>query len=58
MEDILRLAIGMEKDSVVFYLALQELVPSRLGGPRVDNILKEELGHIAQLSDLMRCAAK
>lgn len=58
MEDILRLAIGLEKDSVVFYLALQELVPDRLGGARVDEILREEIGHIAQLGDLLRCAGK
>ncbi|MBN1461534.1 MAG: ferritin family protein [Armatimonadetes bacterium] len=58
IEDILRLAIGMEKDSVVFYLALQELVPDRLGGARVDEILQEEIGHIAQLGDLLRCAGK
>jgi len=56
MEDILRLAIGMEKESIVFYLGLQDLVPERVGGARVDEILKEEMGHIATLGDLMRCS--
>ena len=56
VEDILRLAIGMEKDSIVFYLGLQDLVPARVGGARVDEILKEEMGHIATLGDLMRCS--
>ena len=55
VEDILRLAMGMEKESIVFYLGLQELVPARLGGARVDEILKEEMGHLATLGDLMRC---
>lgn len=56
IQDIIRYAISLEKDSVVFYLGLQELVPARLGGARVDAILKEELGHIATLGDLLRCA--
>ena len=58
VQDILRLAIGMEKDSVVFYLGLQDLVPARVGGARVDEILKEEMGHIATLGDLMRCSSE
>ncbi len=54
-EEILRFAIGMEKESIVFYLGLQDLVPDRLGGARIDQILKEELGHVAALGDLLRC---
>ena len=50
MEDILRTAIGMEKDSIVFYLGMKELVPQRLGKDRIDDIIKEEMGHIAILS--------
>jgi len=56
IEEVLRLAIGLEKDSIVFYLGLQELVPERLGGARIEHILREEMGHIATLSDLIRCA--
>jgi rubrerythrin len=56
MTEVLRYAIGLEKDSIVFYLGLQDLVPERLGGVRVEHILKEELGHIATLGDLIRCA--
>ncbi len=54
--DVLRFAIGLEKDSIVFYLGLQDLVPERLGGARVDDIVREEMGHIATLGDLIRCA--
>jgi rubrerythrin len=56
LQEILKLAIGMEKDSVLFYLGLQELVPARLGGARVEAILKEEMSHIAALGELLRCA--
>lgn len=55
MEDVLRTAIGMEKDSIVFYVGLKEVVPERLGAARLDEIVKEELSHIATLSDLIRC---
>jgi rubrerythrin len=54
--DLLRYAIGMEKDSIVFYIGLQELVPERVGAARVGHIIKEEMGHIATLGDLMRCS--
>jgi len=55
IEDMLRMAIGLEKDSIVFYLGLRELVPERRGAGRIDKIVQEELGHIAALGDLMRC---
>lgn len=50
MEDILRTAIGLEKDSIVFYLGIKEIVPERLSKQRIDEIIKEEMGHIAVLS--------
>jgi rubrerythrin len=51
MEDILRMAIGLEKDSIILYLGMREMVPDRLGKGRVDTIIKEEMGHIAVLSN-------
>jgi rubrerythrin len=57
VEDVLRLAIGLEKDSIVFYLGMDDFVPARLGGRRIDDIVKEEMGHIASLGDLLRCAS-
>jgi rubrerythrin len=39
----------MEKDSIVFYLGMKELVPERLGKNRIDGIIKEEMGHLASL---------
>ena len=49
MENILQTAMGMEKDSIVFYLGMKELVPERLGKDRIDAIIKEEMGHLASL---------
>jgi len=53
MEDILKTAIGLEKDSIVFYLGMKEMVPERLSKQRIDDIIKEEMGHIALLSKEM-----
>jgi rubrerythrin len=50
VEDILKLAIGIEKDSIVFYLGLKDFVPVRGGKDKVESIIKEEMGHIAILN--------
>lgn len=51
MEDILKSAITAEKDSIVFYLGMKDLVPADLGTARVDAIIKEEMAHIKLLSN-------
>ena len=38
---IFRAAIGLEKDSIIFYLGMKELVPENLGKNRIDKIIKE-----------------
>ncbi|MBF0121599.1 MAG: ferritin family protein [Desulfobacterales bacterium] len=50
MEDILRFAIGIEKDSIVFYLGMKEWVPEVLGKDKIDSIIKEEMNHVRILS--------
>jgi rubrerythrin len=50
LEQILHTAIGMEKDSVVFYLGLKPLVPARLGLAWVEHIIAEEMRHLSDLS--------
>ena len=50
IEDILKLAIEAEKDSIVFYLGLKNFVPAEAGKDKVDEIIKEEMGHIAELN--------
>ena len=51
MKDILKSAIGAEKDSIVFYLGMKELVPEKLGKDKLDAIIKEEMSHIKLLSN-------
>jgi rubrerythrin len=50
VEEILKMAIGMEKDSIAFYRGIQEMVPEKLGKEEIDNIIKEEMKHITLLS--------
>lgn len=50
IEAILKDAITAEKDSIVFYLGIREAVPEKLGRNRLDDIIKEEMGHIRMLS--------
>ena len=51
MKDILSSAIQTEKDSIAFYLGMKEVVPDSLGKTRLDDIIKEEMGHIRLLAD-------
>jgi rubrerythrin len=48
--DILEMAIGLEKDSVVFYVAIRDAVPAMLGEDKINQIIQEEMAHIVLLS--------
>ncbi|GAB6905686.1 Rbr5: rubrerythrin [Desulfosarcina cetonica] len=50
LEAILKAAILAEKDSIVFYLGMKDLVPESLGQSRLDDIIKAEMSHIKLLS--------
>ncbi len=49
LEEILKVAIGLEKDSVVFYTGIRHLVPASFGRDKVEAIIAEEMKHIALL---------
>jgi rubrerythrin len=50
IENILKAAIEAEKDSIVFYLGMKDLVPVKLGKDKIDAIINEEKKHIIMLS--------
>ena len=50
IKEILKEAITAEKDSIVFYLGMKDLVPKHLGQNKMDVIIKEEMGHIRLLA--------
>ena len=49
MKEILKSAIEAEKDAIVFYLGMKDAVPEGAGKGRLDEIIKEEMGHIQLL---------
>jgi rubrerythrin len=51
LDAIFSTAIGLEKDSIAFYLGLRDLVPPAFGKDRVNDIVKQEMQHIAWLSN-------
>jgi rubrerythrin len=56
MVEILKAAIEAEKDSILFYLGMQDAVPEKMGRNRIEGIIKEEMGHIRMLSkELLAC---
>lgn len=50
IKDVLTMALDAEKDSIVFYLGLKELVSPKAGRDRIEAIIKEEMGHISVLN--------
>jgi rubrerythrin len=54
MEEIITTAIGLEKESILFYLGLKDLVPAKYGHDKLDNIIREEKLHIAQLNGFLK----
>ncbi|MCK5311569.1 MAG: ferritin family protein [Desulfobacteraceae bacterium] len=48
-KSILYSAVQAEKDSIVFYLGIKELVPEKAGKSKIDNIIQEEMSHIKLL---------
>lgn len=50
IRDILNFAIESEKNTIVFYLGLKNYVPATSGKNKVDEIINEEMGHIAELN--------
>ena len=50
MKEIIKSAILAEKDSIVFYIGMKELVPASLGKDKIDTIIKEEMSHINLLT--------
>jgi len=53
-EDVLKMAIGLERDSIAFYVGLKEAVPGKAGKDKVDGIIKEEMGHIVILNQKLK----
>jgi rubrerythrin len=51
--EALELAIGAEKDSILFYYEMRDIMPQR-AQPTVNTIIAEEKSHLRQLSELKK----
>ena len=51
--DILRTALQMEKESIVFYNGMKMYVPASLGHKQLNAIIEEEFSHITLISMLL-----
>lgn len=50
-EDILKMALGVERDSIAFYVGLKSSVSESSGKDEVEAIIREEISHVAILSE-------
>lgn len=50
LADIIRRAIGLEKDSIIFYLGLKDHLPPRFGHGKIEAIIEQEMTHITSLN--------
>ena len=54
IKDILKTAIDLEKQAILFYLGLKDIVPRKLGKDRVDPIIGQEKEHVVTLITELR----
>jgi rubrerythrin len=53
MEDIVNTALGLEKESILFYLGMKDMVPVKYGQEKIEDIIKEERKHVIQLTGIL-----
>jgi rubrerythrin len=50
LRGILEMAVQLEKDAILFYVGLLDLVPERLGRQKVQEIINQEKVHLTELA--------
>jgi rubrerythrin len=53
---IIETAIGLEKESILFYIGIKDMVPAKLGREKIDEIIGEEQKHVVQLTGFLKKA--
>jgi rubrerythrin len=53
LEDIVTIALGLEKESILFYLGMKDMVPPKYGQDKIEDIIKEERKHVVQLTGIL-----
>jgi rubrerythrin len=52
--EIIDIALGLEKESILFYLGLKDMVPPQYGQEKLEQIIAEERRHLIQLNTLRK----
>ena len=53
LEDIVNTALSLEKESILFYLGMKDMVPPKYGQEKIEDIIKEERKHVVQLTGIL-----
>ncbi|MBN2736483.1 MAG: ferritin family protein [Spirochaetales bacterium] len=53
MKEIITIAMGLERKSILYYLGLKDLVSEKQGKEKIEDIITEEKTHLVQLSRLL-----
>ncbi len=53
MKEILKAALVAEKDTIVFFMGLKEMVPENFGKNHLEGIIKEEMSHIKLIGSML-----
>jgi rubrerythrin len=53
-EDVLKMAMKAERDSIAFYVGLKESVRQKEGKDKVEAIIKEEMSHMSVLNEKLQ----
>ena len=52
-EEALNMALGFEKDTIVFFLGMREVTPDNLGGEEITKLIREEMKHVARINSML-----
>jgi rubrerythrin len=53
LQEIINIALGLEKKSILYYVGLLDLVPEKLGKDKISLIIAEEKKHVVLLNKLL-----
>ena len=45
---------SLEKDTILFYLGIKDMIPVQSGQDRIDEIIREERRHVIQLTNVLK----
>lgn len=54
VEEIIKIAIDFEKDTIVFFSSVKECVPADFGQEKIDELIQEEIRHVGLLLNKLK----